>query len=499
MKYLYQQICKTALLILTIVLITSPHQIFAQDKPQKIDQLLLKYYEYGQLNGSALVAENGKVIYKKGFGLANMEWDIPNATDTKFRLASISKQFTAMLILQLVEEGKIKLESKLSDYLPYYRKDTGEKVTIHHLLTHTSGIPSYTNVPGYWQKNIRDPYTVDELIKQHCSGDFEFEPDAQFKYNNSGYVILGAIIEHVTGKLYEEVLKEKIFNPLGMKNSGYDHNSAVLAKRAAGYGKNLTGYRNAAYIDMSQPHAAGALYSTVEDMYLWDQALYTNQLLSKKYRDIMFTPYKNNYGYGWGINKVSSAPGKDSLLVIDHNGGINGFNTRIMRLVDDKHLIVILCNAPGANINQITGNIKSILYDQSYEIPKKSAADVLAKTIMKSGIEAALEQYRDLKADNSNTYSFRENEFNRLGYALLNNKGKEAVEIFKLNVEAYPESVNTYDSLAEAYMKTGNKELAIKYYKIVLEKLPDNKNINPDFKTRLKKGAEENLKKLQDI
>ena len=161
----------------------------AQDHAAKIQEFLATAHKYRQFNGSVLVAENGKIIYKGAYGQANMEWNIPNTPDTRFRLGSITKQFTATAILQLVEQGKIKLDAKLSDYLPDYRKDTGEKVTIHHLLTHTSGIPSYTSQPGFFQNVSRNPYKVDEFVKKYASGDLEFEPGSKFRYNNSGYFL----------------------------------------------------------------------------------------------------------------------------------------------------------------------------------------------------------------------------------------------------------------------------------------------------------------------
>src|SRR6266446_8440843 len=193
---------------------------FAQDKAGKIDQLISLYNKYGQFNGSALVADNGKVIYQKGVGLANMEWNIPNTPGTKFRLGSITKQFTATLILQLVEQGKIKLDGKLSDYLPDYRKDTGAKVTIHNLLSHTSGVPSYTSLPGFFSNVSRNPFAVDDFIKKYASGDLEFEPGTKFVYSNSGYFLLGAIIEKVTGKPYEQVLRGKHLRSAGNEKHG---------------------------------------------------------------------------------------------------------------------------------------------------------------------------------------------------------------------------------------------------------------------------------------
>src|SRR5215813_15314180 len=244
--------------VLAVVAVQSA--ALAQNKPAQIDKLISTYARYGQFNGAVLVADEGKVVYQKGVGLANMEWEIPNAPDTKFRLGSITKQFTATLIMQLVEQGKIKLDGKLSDYLPDYRKDTGEKVTIHHLLTHTSGVPSYTSQPGFFENVSRNPYKVDEFVKKYASGNLEFEPGSKYTYNNSGYFLLGAIIEHVTGKPYEQVLKENIFDPAGMKNTGYDHHDTIIAKRATGYSKTPNGYTNAAYLDMSIPYAAGSMY-----------------------------------------------------------------------------------------------------------------------------------------------------------------------------------------------------------------------------------------------
>src|SRR5215213_5178822 len=185
-------------LCIAIILLVSANVVVAQDHAAKIQELLALAHKYRQFNGSALVAENGKVIYKGAFGQANMEWNIPNTPDTKFRLGSITKQFTATVILQLVEQGKIKLDARLSDYLPEYRKDVGNKVTIHNLLTHTSGIPSYTSQPGFFENVSRNPYKVDDFVKKYASGNLEFEPGSKFSYNNSGYFLLGAIIEHVT-------------------------------------------------------------------------------------------------------------------------------------------------------------------------------------------------------------------------------------------------------------------------------------------------------------
>jgi len=448
----------------------------AQDKARKIDDLVARYYSYGQFNGAVLVADNGKVIYKKGIGLANMEWNIPNEPDTKFRLGSITKQFTATLILQLVEQGKIKLDGKVSDYLPDYRKDTGSRMTIHHLLSHTSGVPNYTAAPGFFENVSRNPFPVDDFVKKYASGDLEFEPGTKFNYSNSGYFLLGAIIEKVTGKPYEQVLQDKILNPLGMKNTGYDHFGTILNKRATGYVKTPRGYDNAPYLDMSIPYAAGSLYSTVEDLFLWDQALYGEKVLTAASKELMFKPNLENYGYGFGIRKASLGPNKIEVPVIEHNGGINGFSTTIVRLVGDKRLVVLLDNtSQGRYLDPMSLAITNILYDQPYESPKQSIAEALLKTVTDKDVSAAVRQYRELKATLAGDYDFREMELNTLGYRLLQmKKVAEAIEIFKLNVEAYPQAANTYDSLGEAYLTHGDKELAITNYKKSLELNPQN-------------------------
>lgn len=451
----------------------------AQTKVQKIEALLGQYHEYGQFNGSALVAENGKIIFKKGFGMANMEWEIPNAPDTKFRVGSITKQFTAMLVMQLVEKGKLKLDGKITDYLPDYPKSTSDKVTLHHLLTHTSGIPGYTEFPNFFRDVSRDPYAPAAFVKTFADSALQFEPGAKFTYSNSGYFLLGAIIEKVTGKPYEQVLVESILLPLNMKDTGYDHYNTIIKKRAAGYQKGPGGFENAPYLDMSIPYSAGSLYSTVEDLYLWDQALYTDKLLSEKSKALLFKPYipafGSRYAYGWAVGKALIGRTKDSVMVIEHGGGINGFNTLISRLPNEKHLIVLFNNTGGAPLGAMSQSLRGILFDKSYDLPKKSIAEAVFATMMEKGIAPALAQYRELKEKRADTHRLNEAEMNIFGYQLLQMKKiKEAIELFKLNVEAFPQSSNVYDSLGEAYMINGDKELAIKNYEKSIELNPQN-------------------------
>ena len=452
---------------------------FAQTKTTQLDDLLNKYTEYGQFNGSVLVADHGKVIYKKGFGLANREWDISNAPDTKHRLGSITKQFTAMLIMQLVAEGKLDLQATVSTYLPDYSKVNGEKITIHQLLNHTSGTPNYTSFPNFFKELSRNPYTPTEMVRIYADSILDFTPGERFSYSNSGYITLGAIIEKITGKTYEEVLQERIFIPLNMKNSGYDHHKTILKKRATGYEMKAGKAENSPYIDMSTPYAAGSLYSTVEDLFIWDQALYTEKLLPKKYMDMMFEKYipafGMYYGYGWNVGNMPIGNTTDSLAVVGHSGGINGFNTFFIRVPEDRATVILLNNTGGSPLDDITVAIYGILHGTSYDLPKQSLPDLVYKEIVDKDLKSGLAFYEKNKG--SKEFSNSESEMNSMGYNLLQaGKKQEAEAVFKLNIEAYPKSSNVYDSYAEALMEQGKNELAIANYKKSIELNPGNQN-----------------------
>ena len=465
---------KRSLTLFLITLLATTAAV-AQDKVAKIDEMVRKFHEYRQFNGAVLVAENGKVIYKKGHGLANMEWEIPVKPDTKFRIGSVTKQFTAAIILQLVDEGKIKLDGKLTDYLPDYRKETGDKVTIHHLLNHTSGIPSYTNAT-FFREHSRDSYSVKDFVEKFTQGDLEFEPGSKWRYNNSGYYLLGAIIEKLTGKSYEENLRERITKPLGMKNTGYDNNSPLIKNRAQGYEKTPDGWRNAPYLDMSLPYAAGSMYSTVEDLYLWDRALYGDKVISAASMEKMNTPGLQNYGYGVSIREREIGDSGKKASVIHHGGGINGFNSLFTRVTNGQHLVVILDNiSEGRYHGPMTYNVIKILNGIAYDPPRMSIAEALNSVANTVGGAAAVAKYRKLKKENPDEYDFAEGELNTLGYQLLRGgKTQDAIEIFKLNVEMYPKASNPYDSLGEAYLEAGDKINALSNYRKSVELDPNN-------------------------
>ena len=467
---------RTFFLLLTLGYLTT----LGQKKAELIEEVMNAYSDYGLFSGSILVSENGKNIYKQGFGLANAEWDIQNSAQTKFRIGSLTKQFTSMLIMQLVEEDKLELNTPISTYLPDYPKENGDRITIHHLLTHTSGIPNFTSFPEYMREYMRKPFSPQMLVQTFADSTLEFNPGERYNYSNSGYVLLGYILEIVAQQSYEQLLHAKIFEPLGMNNSGYDHFQTIIPNRATGYFNSITRSRNAAFIDMSVPYAAGAIYSTVEDLFLWDQALRANTLLSRNYMAEIFEPRVSagrfNYGYGWAVGNAPLGSSGRSIQVVHHSGAINGFNALITRLPEDQHCIIILGNTASSPLEEITLTITSILYELPYELPRKPFALEVVQRMGKEGPRRIAKTFNQIK--NSSDYApINEFEMNRLGYEYLwSGQPEEALTVFKMNIEAFPNSSNVYDSYAEALRVKGDIKGSVKNYQKSLELDPGNQN-----------------------
>src|SRR5262245_20713672 len=336
----------------------------------KLDEYLSAAAKQG-FTGSALVARDGKVIFSKGYGMANAEWDIPNTAQTKFRLGSITKQFTAASILLLQERGKLGVQDPVCKYIAECPK-AWEPITIHHLLTHTSGIPSYTDVksPEEFRKLSLTSVTPAGFVDSFKGKPLEFPVGEKMKYNNSGYFMLGYIIEKVSGQSYEAFLQENIFAPLKMADTGYDTHDRILKKRATGYSWNNGARVNSDYLDMTVPYAAGSLYSTVEDLFVWNEALFSDKLLSAKSREAMMTVDTNDYAYGLAVNQ------QFNRKMVRHGGGIHGFNTFLARFPQEKVTIVVLRNAnygdPGPE--KISQGLAAIVFGEKYEIPRERVA-----------------------------------------------------------------------------------------------------------------------------
>ena len=330
-----------------------------EDLSSKIDQMMGILAEEESFTGAVLVARNDEILLSQGYGWANWEKQIPNAPQTKFRIGSVTKQFTAMAILILQAEGRINVQEQICRYIPDCPA-AWQEITIHHLLTHTSGIPNFTGFRNYREMKA-SPSTPEQTMARFKDISLDFKPGEKWRYSNSGYIVLGYIIEQASGQSYEMYLQQKIFEPLQMTSTGYDHNDGSLA---TGYTGAKTRWKKADYIDMSIPFAAGALFSTIEDLYRWDQALYTEQIVSQELLDLMFNPHAeiprtdDHYGYGWMIGKIGNHQ------VISHGGGIDGFLTEIRRFPDDKVTIIILSNRDTTDIAHVADQIAKIVFEK---------------------------------------------------------------------------------------------------------------------------------------
>ena len=310
-----------------------------------MDEVVQTYVRDKAFMGAVLVARGTDVILSKGYGSANLEWDIPNTPATKFRLGSITKQFTAASILLLEERGKLKLEDPIKKHMPE-APAAWDSITIFNLLTHSSGIPNFTSLPDYSSLKLRDT-PVAKTVATVRDKPLDFVPGEKMSYSNSGYLVLGDVIERITGASYEKFVTDNIFTPLGMKDSGYDSNTAVIPRRAAGYMPSPTGPVNAGFVHMSIPHGAGALYSTTEDLLRWEQGLFGGKLLSAASLEKMTTPFKSDYALGV---VVRTAGGRK---VVQHGGGIDGFNTFLAYYPDNKLTVAVLANINGESPTQI--------------------------------------------------------------------------------------------------------------------------------------------------
>lgn len=356
---------KTKILLLAIVFVIAQNSVFAQTLTEKIDKIIS--HELSDKNGpggSFLIAKNGKVIYQKAFGKANLELDVNLTPENIFQIGSMTKQFTAISILILEEQGKLNINDKVSKYIPDY--PSGDSITLHHLLTHTSGIKDFNKMKtlkDISQKEMTPKMMVDFFKNEPV----DFKPGEKFDYNNSGYVILGYIIEIVSGETYEEFINKYIFQKAGMKNSYYATDRQIIPKRASGYQKKEYGYVNKTIISYSIPFSAGSLMSTTGDMLKWQQALSHNLLLKNKQVEKAFSTYQLNnkdsftYGYGWHIKKLNGTP------IREHGGSIFGYKSMGLYVPSEDLYVIGLTNCDCNSPTQLVRDIATL----ALETPKK--------------------------------------------------------------------------------------------------------------------------------
>ncbi len=319
-----------------------------------------------KFSGAILVSIKDEKIISQGFGMSNFELDVPNTSKTKFRIGSVTKQFTAVAIMQLYEKGLLSLDDTLDKYIPDYPK--GNKVTIHHLLTHTSGIFNHTNIDGFIKNIMRNNHSVLELIAEFKNLPYDFRPGGTYTYSNSGYILLGYIIENVSKMSYKQYLQENIFNKLSMDDTGYDDHLQLIKSRASGY--SLKGEErilsNCDFIDMTVPYAAGALYSTVEDLHTWNKRLFQGEIISKAALNQMISGHANSGDqgfYGYGIFTADVELGGKIRKKVYHGGGIPGFLTSNNIYPDEEIQIIMTTNVVNEYFADKISKIETIVFE----------------------------------------------------------------------------------------------------------------------------------------
>lgn len=455
-------------LLLAVLFALVTYSSVAQSKKEKMEELMKAYHGFNMFDGSVLVAENGKVIYKNAFGMANREWDIPNTTDTKFMIGSVSKPITSILMLIQVQKGLISLDKTISDYIPEYSKKNGSRITIRQLLGHASGMPNYDIIKDFFPRISRQNVTREDYVKLYMDSTLVFEPGKSYYYSSWGYFTLGYIMERVTGKTYSQLMKEDIFDKLDMKDSGSYYHTQVVKKRATGYDYTLGGFTSADFRDQSNTMGTGDLYSTVEDLFKLHIGITNNTLLNKKLTEEMFTPGIRpwRYGFGWFNQNFKYTP-TDSVFVNYHLGMTEGFLSFLVRIPSTNSLVVFLCNSSPTHFFGITSNLMKILYNKPVNL-KQPVHKALESVIVKNGAVKAVEEYKKMKVDTARYY-IDWLAMNQLGDQLFTLKRYEDARIiFENNAREFPERDLVLLSLAKTYEELGRRQDAIVYYKKVL-------------------------------
>ncbi|WP_106795186.1 serine hydrolase [Aquimarina sp. Aq78] len=448
--------------VITFLIICFVSSLQAQTINDKIEEMMQKHVELDQFSGTVLLAKEGKVLYQKAFGDANKSYQIKNNIDTKFNIASMGKMFTGISIMQLEERGKLNINDPVVKYLKDF--PFGNKITIHHLLSHTSGLSNYMGHTVY-RANRGKRYIINDIIPFIYEQKLEFDtPGKKFAYSNSGMVVLGAIIEKISGQSYSDFITQNIFIPAKMNNTEMRFWDDVVENRALGYLKSISGkFTNTIYTN-SSPQSDGGILSTVKDMLKFDQALYTSLLINENSKKKLFTNVIPKVTYGLAFQVEN----KNNNRVVGHGGGLPGFSSYFSRYLDDKYTIIALSNYDMISRN-IVYYIEDILYNKKYQLPK----DRLRFFIYSN--KAKVNNFNDLKDIENfvkiHNYSLNHPQrLNLIAYEFMREKDTEfAIKLFKLNVHLFPDEANMYDSLGEAYENNKQFDLALKNYEKAVE------------------------------
>ena len=371
---------------LVLIAVLAIQVSFGQDL-SKMEEIMNLYTSQYKFNGTVLVAHKGKILLDRGYGYRIVKDSVKHDPGSVFQIGSVTKQFTAVVILKLQEENKLNVADKLSKYFPDYPK--GDSITIHQLLSHTSGIFNYTNDAEFMNKEVTNPATREKMMARFKDKPLDFSPGTKWSYSNSGYMLLGYIIEDVAKMSWEKAVRKYIFNKAGMQQSGFDFAHLQHPGKSTGYFRiKADGNTPSPVVDSSVSYAAGSIFSTTGDLYKWFLALQADKLINSNSKEQAFTPVKNKYGYGWGMDTL------DVKRTVGHSGGIHGFVSNMVFIPEDSSVVILLSNLSTPHLSAMTKHLFSVLYNLPYELPKEISAIPMT--------EEELKQYTgifDLNAD----------------------------------------------------------------------------------------------------
>ncbi|RYY98176.1 MAG: tetratricopeptide repeat protein [Chitinophagaceae bacterium] len=446
----------------------------AQSKRARIDSIVRAYHRYGMFDGAVLVAEGGLVLYEGAFGPANREWNIPNRTDTKFMIGSISKPLTAVLVLLQVQKGLLALDSTLAHYLPEFRNKPAGRVTVRQLLAHTSGMPNYDIIRDFFPRISRSYFSRADYLRVFIDSALVFEPGTRYAYSSWGYFTLGYLVERVTGKSYAGLMREELFRPLRMNRSGSYAHTQIVAGRASGYDYRFGTFASADFRDQSNTMGTGDIYSTVGDLFRFHLALSGGSLLRDDLRAAMFTPgmAPAHYGLGW-FNKPFTWGTGDSVASNFHLGMTDGFIAFIRRIPATNSVVVLLCNSAPTDFFGISNNLLKVLYGQPVLL-KEPVHKLMERRIGERGAQAAVAAYRGWRADSAR-YGVDWISMNFLAQQLLEAKRYDDARIIsENNLAEFPEKDLVQVTMGNIYLALGRKEDAARCFRNALR-------LNPAF------------------
>lgn len=486
--------------------LTSGGALHAENARADIDRLMKSYDQSGRFNGTILVKKNKDIIYARAFGLADRSWNIENTLDSKFLIGSISKSYTAMMVLLLVDEGLIDLSATINTYIPQYGGPGKSRATIHQMLTHTSGIPNHGAIPDLSKKRVRWIYDSDQYLELVKETVLKFEPGTGFEYSGIAYNLLAIICEKVTRRSFRELLKERIFMPLQMNDTSLNNNLDLDPKRAYGYEYHLLeGYKLPSYLSMDHCKGSGGILSTVEDMAKFhDECFGAQTLVAKSLYQKMFTPHVKDwqhYGYGWWIDTIEVNGSKKTL--VSHGGSTDGYKAYASRIVEDQTDILILENdyfRTDVGVKwcyDLTNEVIDILAGKEVQAAKKSIAKAVGLAIGREGIDKALARLSELKQDDA--FEISAADYYYLASELDKKHGlkRESIKIFEAGMRDFPSDFRLSYSYAETLMSFDERKAVDAYRNCLKLYAGDEKNkrFSEEYKKALKTAGENAEKK----